>query len=174
MPALQKVTGFLLFPFYLLQPESSRRSPLPKHMTDLCRKDFSLLKSSRPCGADLEVSGRCKHVILAEWNMALHIFDLMRVISRACPSVQENKKSTYEDQWGNMYGIIPTVTSSCSKGAAASIWSLSEAVGVMEECRVKETVLSSSYQDWMDRWRLNYVWDVVPSKGRNHLNAIHD
>lgn len=41
-----------------------------------------------------------------------------------------------------MYGIIPAVTSSCSKGAAASIWSLSEAVGVMEECRVKETGLS--------------------------------
>ncbi len=53
-------------------------------MTGCCRKDFSLLKSSRPCGADLEVSKRYKHFILAEWNTARHIFDLMRVISRTC------------------------------------------------------------------------------------------
>lgn len=159
-----KVTHFLLFPFYLLKHESSRRSPLPRHTTGLCRKDFSLLKSSRPCGVDLEVSGRCKRVILAEWNMALHIFDLMWVISRACPSVQENKKSTYEDQWGNVCCIIPAVTRPCSKGAAASIWNAGGRI----------SSLSSFYQDGMDRWCLNYVWDVVHSKDRNHLSKIRN
>lgn len=162
VPVPHKVTHFLLFPFYLLKPESSRCSPRPKHMTSLCRKDFRLLKSSRPCGVDLEVSGRCKRVILVEWNMALHIFDLMWVISRACSSVQENKKSTYEDQWGNVYYIIAAITSSCSKEAAASRWN----AGGWKRS------LSSSHQNKMDRWCLNYVWEMVHSKGRHHLKKF--
>ncbi len=70
--------------FYLFLNLKSACKHLQVDVTGCCRKDFSLLKSSRPCGADLEVSKRYKHVILAEWNTARHIFDLMRVISRTC------------------------------------------------------------------------------------------
>ncbi len=107
-------------------------------MTGCCRKDFSLLKSSRPCGADLEVSKRYKHFILAEWNTARHIFDLMRVISRTCrldqmvpdlPLLGPSKKSIC------YYGIYIPVSHEILVWRGWAIWSLSEAAVLMERVR---------------------------------------
>lgn len=69
-----------------------------------------------------------------------------------------------------MYGIIPAVTSSCSKGAAASIWSLSEAVGVMEECRVKETGLSHLLTK---NGQMMFKLRLVLLKERNHYFQLY-